>query len=276
MNKFTVGVIGNGFVGEGQAFAFSPTCEIKIFDKNPLKSINALNEVLESDFIFVCVPTPMKKDGTQDLSFIENVFESATKGPIYIIKSTVLPGSTKKLQDKFNELDIVFSPEFLTERTAKLDMLTQTRIIFGGDKILTKKCEELFTQRFMNRTFIHTDSTTAEYIKYMNNNFFAAKVSIMNEYYRLGKIIGIDWKTALHGFAADQRIGDSHLHVPGPDGKFGFGGTCFPKDINALITYARDKGTKMNTLEAAWKTNLEVRPEEDWKDLKGRAVSENE
>ena len=276
MKKYTVGVIGNGFVGESQAFAFSPTCEIKIFDKNPLKSINSLKEVLESDFIFVCVPTPMKKNGAQDFSFIENVFENAKKGPIYIIKSTVLPGSTKKLQDKFNELDIVFSPEFLTERTAKLDMLTQTRIIFGGASILTKKCEELFSQRFMNRTFIHTDSITAEYIKYMNNNFFAAKVSIMNEFYRLGKIIGVDWETAQHGFAADQRIGDSHLHVPGPDGKFGFGGTCFPKDINALIEFARDNGTRMNTLEAAWKTNLEVRPEEDWKDLKGRAVSENE
>ena len=275
MKKFKVGIIGNGFVGESQAFAFSPTCEIKIFDKDPLKSINTIDDVLSSDFIFVCVPTPMKKDGSQDFSFIENVFENAKKGPIYIIKSTVLPGSTKKLQDKFNELDIVFSPEFLTERTSKLDMLTQTRIIFGGDEILTKKCEELFSQRFMNRTFIHTDSTTAEYIKYMNNNFFATKVSIMNEYYRLGKIIGVDWETAQHGFAADQRIGDSHLHVPGPDGKFGFGGTCFPKDINALIEFARDNGTRMNTLEAAWKTNLEVRPEEDWKDLKGRAVSDD-
>ena len=274
MKKFTVGIIGNGFVGESQAFAFSPTCEINIFDKDPLKSINTLDEVLCSDFIFVCVPTPMKKDGSQDFSFIENVFENAKKGPIYIIKSTVLPGSTKKLQDKFNELDIVFSPEFLTERTSKLDMLTQTRIIFGGDKILTKKCEELFSQRFMNRTFIHTDSKTAEYIKYMNNNFFAAKVSIMNEYYRLGKIIGIDWETALYGFAADQRIGDSHLHVPGPDGNLGFGGTCFPKDINALISFAKENGTKMNTLEAAWKTNLEVRPKEDWNELKGRAVSD--
>ena len=274
MKKFTVGVIGNGFVGESQAFAFSPTCKVKIFDKDPLKSINVLNDVLSSDFIFVCVPTPMKKDGSQDFSFIENVFDNAEKGPIYIIKSTILPGSTKKLQDKFNELDIVFSPEFLTERTAKLDMLTQTRIVFGGNKTLTKKCEELFSQRFMNKTFIHTDSTTAEYIKYMNNNFFAAKVSIMNEYYRLAKKIGVDWNTAMHGFSADQRIGDSHLHVPGPDGKFGFGGTCFPKDINALIAFAKDNGTRMNTLEAAWKTNLEVRPEEDWKDLKGRAVSE--
>tara|TARA_Y100000996_G_scaffold352542_1_gene292149 strand:+ start:336 stop:1166 length:831 start_codon:yes stop_codon:yes gene_type:complete len=276
MKKFTVGILGNGFVGESQAFAFSPTCEIKIFDKDPLRSINTLEEVLSSDFIFVCVPTPMKKDGSQDFSYIENVFENAIKGPIYIIKSTVLPGSTKLLQNKFKDLDIVFSPEFLTERNAKLDMLTQTRIIFGGEKKLTKECENLFSQRFMNRTFIHTDSTTAEFIKYMNNNFFATKVSVMNEYYRLGKIIGIDWKSAIHGFAADQRIGDSHLHVPGPDGKYGFGGTCFPKDINALISFAKENGTIMNTLEGAWKTNLEVRPEEDWKGLKGRAVSDND
>ena len=275
MKKYNVGIIGNGFVGESQAFAFSPTCNVKIYDKNPLRSVNKLDDVLKCDFVFVCVPTPMKKDGSQDFSYIENVFIEAKKGPIYIIKSTILPGSTKILADKFSDLDIIFSPEFLTERTAKLDMLTQARIIFGGSQILTKKCEKLFSQRFMNRTFIHTDSTTAEYIKYMNNNFFAAKVSIMNEYYRLGKVIGVDWDKAVYGFAADHRIGDSHLHVPGPDGKLGFGGTCFPKDINAFISFANDNGTKMNTLEAAWKTNLEVRPEEDWQDLKGRAVSDN-
>ncbi len=274
MKKINVGVIGNGFVGESIAFAFSPTCEIKVYDKNKLRSLNPLEEVLQSDFIFVCVPTPMKKDGSQDFSFVENVFKKAIKGPVYIIKSTVLPGSTKFLQNKFNDLDIVFSPEFLTERTAKLDMLTQTRVIFGGDKKLTKKCEDLFSKRFMNRNFIHTDSTTAEFIKYMNNNFFATKVSIMNEFFRLGKEVGIDWKKALYGFAADQRIGDSHLHVPGPDGKLGFGGTCFPKDINAIISFAKEKGIRMNVLEAAWKTNLEIRPEQDWKDLKGRAISD--
>ena len=87
------------------------------------------------------------------------------------------------------------------------------------------------------------------------------------------KKINVDWETALYGFAADQRIGDSHLNVPGPDGKLGFGGACFPKDINALISFSNNNDIKMNILEAAWKTNLEVRPEEDWKDLKGRAVS---
>lgn len=273
--KKTVGVIGNGFVGETIAFAFSPTSEVKVYDINPLKTTHTLNEVMEQEFIFICLPTPMSTDGSQDLSFIENFFESVSpkEDTIFIIKSTVLPGTTNQLIEKYS-YNIIFSPEFLTERTAKLDMLTQARIIFGGDEKLTKKVEVLFNDRFMNRHIIHMDSKTAEFVKYMNNTFFAAKVSLMNEYYRLATNIGIDWDKALYGFASDGRIGDSHLHVPGPDGKLGFGGTCFPKDINALITMANEVGCSMNILEATWKTNLEVRPEQDWKSLKGRAVSE--
>jgi nucleotide sugar dehydrogenase len=271
--KKKVGVIGNGFVGESIAFAFSPTTEVRIFDIDPLRATHTIDEVYECDYVFVCVPTPMDYEGKQDLTFINNVFEVAKSGPIYIIKSTVLPGTTNELVTQYPELDIIFSPEFLTERTAKLDMLTQSRIILGGDEGLTERVKEVFLGRFMNRHIICTDSTTAEFIKYMNNTFFAAKVSLMNEFHRLAEGIGVNWSDAIYGFAADGRVGDSHLHVPGPDGKLGFGGTCFPKDINALIHMANDKGLSMNVLEAAWKTNLEVRPESDWNDLKGRAVS---
>ena len=269
---FKVGIIGNGFVGESQAFAFSPIAEIRIYDIDPLKSTHTLNEVCECDFVFVCVPTPMGEDGHQDISYIENVFESVSKGPIYIIKSTILPGTTKKLQDRF-DVDIIFSPEFLTERTAKLDMLTQARIIFGGQKRLCDKVTELFDKRFMNRHYIVTDPTTAELIKYMNNSFFATKVSVMNEFKRLSDALGTNWEDALYGFTSDSRIGDSHLHVPGPDGKLGYGGTCFPKDVNALITMARELDVPVNAIEGGWKTNLEVRPEQEWKKMKGRAVS---
>ena len=273
MKRYKVGIIGNGFVGESQAFAFSPTAEIRIYDVDPLRTTHTLEEVQESDFVFVCVPTPMKVDGSQDTSYIENVFNNAVEGPIYIIKSTILPGTTAGLTEMYPKLSIIFSPEFLTERTAKLDMLTQARIIFGGDYKLTSKVEELFAYRFMNRHFIHTDSTTAELIKYMNNTFFATKVSIVNEFKRLADALGADWDKALYGFAADHRIGDSHLHVPGPDGKMGYGGTCFPKDVNALITLARELDVPLNAIEGGWKTNLEVRPEQDWNSMKGRAVS---
>ena len=271
--EYKVGIIGNGFVGESQAFAFSPTSEVRIYDIDPLKATHTKEEVDKCDFIFVCVPTPMGKDGVQDISYIEKVFETAVEGPIYIIKSTVLPGTTSNLIEKYPNIKIVFSPEFLTERTAKLDMLTQARIIFGGFPDNTSSVRKLFEQRFMNRTFIETDSMTAELVKYMNNTFFATKVSIINEFKLLSDKIGANWEDALYGFSSDGRIGDSHLHVPGPDGKLGYGGTCFPKDVNALINFALEKGINLNTIKGGWKTNLEVRPEEDWKKLKGRAVS---
>ena len=274
MKNYKLGIIGHGYVGESQSFAFSPSFDVRVYDKDLSKSTHSLDEVLESDFIFVCVPTPMKKDGSQDLSYIENFFKYAIDGPVYIIKSTVLPGTTNILNKKFKNLKIIFSPEFLTERTAKLDILTQTRIILGGDKKLTSMVREIYNIRFKNKTLIETDSLTAEYIKYMNNTFFASKVSIMNEFYRLANHLGVNWETALYGFVSDQRIGDSHLNVPGPDGKLGFGGTCFPKDINAFISFAKKNNINMNILEAAWKTNLEVRPERDWEELKGRAVTD--
>ena len=274
MQRYKVGVIGNGFVGEAQAFAFAPISDLRIYDVDPLKATHTKEEIDECDFIFVSVPTPMRRDGSQDISYIEKVFEQAVSGPIYIIKSTVLPGTTSGLEEKYSNLNIIFSPEFLTERTAKLDMLTQARIVLGGKKHLTEKAADLFTQRFRNRHIIQTDSKTAELIKYMNNTFFATKVSIINEFKLLSDKIGANWDDALYGFASDGRVGDSHLHVPGPDGRLGYGGTCFPKDVNALLTFAKDHNVNLNTIEGGWKTNLEVRPERDWEKDKGRAVSE--
>ena len=274
MKNYKLGIIGHGYVGESQSFAFSPSFDVRVYDKDSLKSTHSLNEVLDSDFIFVCVPTPMKKDGSQDLSFVESFFKTAKDGPIYIIKSTIIPGTTNLLNEKFKNLKIVFSPEFLTERTAKLDILTQTRIIIGGDKDLTSKVRKIYDIRFKNKTIIETDSLTAEYIKYMNNTFFATKVSMMNEFKLLADKIGVEWDKALYGFASDGRVGDSHLHVPGPDGRKGYGGTCFPKDVSAFITFAKENNINLNTIEGGWKTNLEVRPEKDWEQDKGRAVSE--
>jgi UDPglucose 6-dehydrogenase len=277
MTKFKIGVVGFGFVGESQVFAFSPIADIKVFDIDPIKKTHSLEETINQDLVFVCLPTPMKENGTQDISLIENFFRDVSrltsKKPIYILKSTVLPGTTSRLEKEFN-LDIVFCPEFLTEKTAKLDMLTQSRIIIGGSNPLkVHKVKELFETRFGKKHYIITDSTSAEIIKYMSNNFLALKISFMNEYYNLVENIGGDWKTITEGFSSDPRIGNSHTQVPGHDGKNGFGGTCFPKDINAIIEFSKQNGTKMPTLEAAWETNLKVRPEQDWKQLKGRAVS---
>ena len=275
MKKINVGIIGNGFVGEAQAFAFSSVANVFIYDIDPLRSKDSIDSVLNCDFIFVCVPTPMYIDGNQDLSYVNNVFTKSSKKPIYIIKSTILPGTTEKLNKDFKECKIIFSPEFLTERTAKLDMLTQSRIILGGEKKLTNQVRKLFVARFKNKNIIETDSKTAELIKYMNNTFFATKVSIMNEFKLLSDSIGANWDDALHGFSADGRVGDSHLNVPGHDGKLGYGGTCFPKDVNALLKFAKLNNINLNSIYGGWKTNLEVRPEKDWEKKLGRSITKH-
>ena len=154
-------------------------------------------------------------------------------------------------------------------------MLTQSRIILGGSPKLVKAVKKLFDFRFKGTQIIETDSTTAELIKYMNNTFFATKVSVMNEFKLLCEKIGANWEKALKGFASDGRVGDSHLNVPGHDGKFGYGGTCFPKDVNALLSFANKNNVEMNTIRGGWKTNLEVRPERDWESKLGRSITKN-
>lgn len=273
MKKTKVGVIGNGFVGEAISFAFSSISEMYVYDTNPSRTINDLESVHNCDFVFICVPTPMFKDGSQDLSYVESAFNKSKDKPLYILKSTVLPGTTEDLCNQYPSIKIIFSPEFLTERTAKLDMLTQSRIILGGDFKLTEKAKYLFNKRFKTKNIIQTDSKTAELTKYMNNTFFATKVSIMNEFKLLCDKIGANWEDALTGFVSDGRIGDSHLNVPGHDGKLGYGGTCFPKDVNALLSFSKKHNIELNSIAGGWNTNMKVRHEKDWEKNEGRSVS---
>ena len=106
----------------------------------------------------------------------------------------------------------------------------------------------------------------------MNNCFLATKVSFMNEMKLLADISGVNWDAAVNGFSLDERVGNSHMNVPGFDGKLGFGGSCFPKDVQALINYAKINNIDLNTLSGAWKTNLKLRPDKDWEVLVGRSV----
>jgi len=275
VKKSKVGVVGNGFVGEAISYAFSSTNSLFVYDINPKKSPNDLEIIHDCDYVFICVPTPMFKNGSQDLTYIESAFKNSTTKPIYIIKSTILPGTTEKILKKYKNIKIIFSPEFLREKHAKSDIINQSRVILGGDFKLTEKVKTLFTNRFKNIKIIQTDSRTAELIKYMNNTFFATKVSIMNEYKLLCDKLGANWDDALLGFMSDSRIGNSHTNVPGPDGKLGYGGTCFPKDINALLSFSKSHKIEMNTISGGWKTNLIVRPEKDWENLKGRAIEDD-
>ena len=278
-----IGIVGRGFVGSAVEFGFSAQtgcdAQVKIYDKDPLKSIHTLEETVnKSDFIFLSVPTPSNPNGSMHLGILESVLQdiqlvNSRKDNIILIRSTITPGTTTKLCKKFTKLNIVFNPEFLTERSAKFDFINQSRFILGGRKRNTARVAELYKWRFGDSVpCIETNFETAEMIKYMNNCFFATKVSFMNEMYQIADKSGVDWDLAVEGFVRDGRIGHSHLAVPGPDGKLGFGGSCFPKDIQAIINYGNELGLNMNTLKGAWNTNLEVRPERDLEKLEGRAI----
>ena len=192
---------------------------------------------------------------------------------IILIRSTVTPGTTRYLQSRFKNLNIVFNPEFLTERSAKFDFINQSRFILGGSPEDTNKIANLYKWRFGESVpCIETNFETAEMIKYMNNCFFATKVSFMNEMKLIADKCGVDWNMAIEGFVRDGRVGHTHLAVPGPDGRFGFGGSCFPKDIQAMIQFGKELNIDTTTLKGAWETNLKVRPEKDWEALKGRAI----
>jgi len=286
-----LGIIGNGFVGNAIAHAFIPCMEVKIYDKNPEKCFNELTDVVnDSDVVFISVPTPMTQEGLIDLSIVHGVFEEIESvktnesRPVFVLKSTVVPGTTRKIKQKHPNLQIVFNPEFLTERHARFDFLNQSRIVLGfeedlkpGQRNLTvDKVKKLYDLRFSGNNFITTNYETAEMVKYFNNLFFAVKVSFMNEMKLVAdKLETVNWDKAVRGFVSDGRVGDSHLQVPGPDGKCGFGGSCFPKDINAFMTFADSIGLDLAVLKGAWKTNLNVRPEKDWENLKGRAISDD-
>jgi nucleotide sugar dehydrogenase len=284
VSKFNIGIIGFGFVGSSVAYGFSPQtgfddAMIRIYDKNPSKSTHSLEEVLaESEFIFLSVPTPSNMDGSINLSILEEVLnqvnENGTKdGSIVLVRSTVVPGTTRSFERKYRNLRLVFNPEFLTERSAKFDFINQARFILGGAKKDTCKVRDLLMFRFGASTpVIQTNFETAEFIKYMNNCYFATKVSFMNEMRLIAESSGVDWECAVDGFVRDGRVGHSHLSVPGPDGKYGFGGSCFPKDIQALMRHAESVGVSPLVLEGAWNRNLEVRPERDWEKLLGRAI----
>ena len=285
--KQKIGIVGNGFVGGAVKFGFSAQVgcdtEVRVYDINPNKSTHTLEETVnKSDFIFLSVPTPSNKDGSINIDILDSALndinEVSKRDNTILIRSTVIPGTTRELQTKYNKLNLLFNPEFLTERSAKFDFINQSRFIIGsGENSMSMLFAERFTDLIRNRfgdcvAVLETNYETAEMIKYMNNCFFATKVSFMNEMYQIAEKSNVDWGDAVSGFVSDGRIGHSHLDVPGHDGKFGFGGSCFPKDVQAIINFGETLGVNMNTLKGVWETNLDVRPERDWENLKGRAV----
>ena len=199
-----IGVVGNGFVGKAVKFGFSPAvgcdAEVRVYDKDPNKSTHTLEETVnESDFIFLSVPTPANKDGSINTdilsSAIQDIDDVSTRDNYIVIRSTVTPGTTRRLQQEYHQLNLLFNPEFLTERSANFDFINQSRFIIGsGDSMSSASGAENFGELLKARfgeciAIMDCTYETAEMIKYMSNCFFATKVSFLNEMYQIAEKI---------------------------------------------------------------------------------------
>ena len=271
----TIGIVGQGYVGTAIKVGFEPHYKLHTYDKfdlakSTLPNLNDLTK--ECEVIFVCVPTPMRKDGTCYTGIVEEVIREidsySKKDTIVVIKSTVPPGTTDTMNKNYSNVTVIFNPEFLTEENFLEDFKNQKRIILGGQRNGTNTLRQIYSRVFPHATIVKTGSKTAEMVKYFINNFLATKVSFANEMYKVCEQVDIDYDKVVEYATYDERLGKSHWAVPGPDGDHGFGGHCLPKDLSAIINQFETYGL----LEAVESVNDQVRDNRDWEEMKGRAI----
>jgi UDPglucose 6-dehydrogenase len=282
--KNTIGIVGQGFVGSAVYEGMKNHYNVLVYDKDPNKFRNTsgIEEIVKScGVVFVCVPTPMRKTGECDLLILHKALSEINDWCIYqdkeiivVVKSTIPPGTTDTLNEYYSHCYVVFNPEFLTEANAVEDYKNQNRIIVGGPRPYTDIVKRIFEKAFPKTPIIKTSSTIAEMIKYVTNSFLAMKVSFANEMYQICQALDIDYDKVIEYAKYDDRLGTSHWSVPGPDGDFGFGGHCFPKDVAALTYLAVSLGINPTMLAGTTIKNNEVRTDLDWLKQVGRAVSE--
>lgn len=271
-----IGIIGNGFVGNALYENFKEHYECLVNDKEKEKCLNTLEEIYSCELIFVCLPTPMidEAGGKCNTSIIDSFFKNIPAGinSVFAIKSTVPIGTTERLSLERKDLRIIHNPEFLTASNAKEDFKNSERNIFGGER---QDCEvaQRVTQKVLPkaRSFIMS-SRESESVKYFANVFLTLKISYFNILYDFCEKEKINYKNIVDGVTSDSRIGRSHTNVPGPDGQRGFGGTCFPKDLNSLIDTFDKSGINNDMLKVMWEYNKEIRQFWDWAENKSAVL----
>lgn len=260
----TIAIIGLGFVGNAihkSLNGWMSEDTISLID--PAKGLNTpYTEISEYDAVFVCVPSPQSADGTADTSILENVLanlKSVNFKGVIISKVTAPPAVYQRLQESYPNL--VHAPEFLTAANAEIDYQNGKFSIIGGSVTAYRNEAERIirmTQSSLN-TVLHCSIQEAALTKYSINSFLATKVVFMNELALLANELDCNWDVIRQAVSLDKRIGASHMQVPGPDGEYGFGGMCFPKDTSALIKCAEEANTRLSILDTAVKTNLILR-----------------
>ena len=264
--EFKLGIIGKGFVGSAVSDGFS---NVKQYVVDPRISEDNTIDKLVSEFdpplTFVCVPTPPNDDGSVNVEIVSEVLQELDdneyKG-IVVVKSTIIPDYLHVFKRSYR-LKIVYNPEFLTESNASADFVNPNMQVLGGkfkDCVIVEKAYNRYSDVRVVPTF-KVDLSTASLIKYTINSWLATKVVFFNELEKLQQASSsmVSWNQFTDMLTRDPRMGDSHMKVPGPDGEYGFGGHCFPKDTEALIHYAQSKNIKLSLLEKAVSKNKKLR-----------------
>lgn len=258
-----VGVVGGGVVGRATARAFlEHVDEVRVYDVVKERRTHALYDVMEdSDIVFVCLPTPQKAGSLEcDTSVLDDFLRGfAGTSKNLVIRSTVPVGFTRDRHLNYRLPNLVHSPEFLTARCATVDAMTPTRNLIGvpnlthratdghpcvpGSLTGATALESLYRERFPHVKIHYLSSDESEAVKLFTNAFFATKVAFWNEMRAFAESKKLDWNAVMAAVLADGRIHPSHTQVPGPDGEYGFGGACLPKDAASLIYQMQQSGS---------------------------------
>ena len=257
-----IGIVGFGYVGSAVAASYAES-QVMVYDpkypglSKPIAEIKRVCSV-----IFVCVPTPSDVTGC-DTRILDNVISdlSGYTGPV-IIKSTAPPQWYANVEAT-SGLRVAHVPEFLTQARAKYDYVNPHKIVVGCKPDLRDAITNVLLASAINFDRITNIEfctiAEASFFKYMANNMLAMKVVINNEMSQLAGAMGLDWETLSLIAKSDSRLGNTHWSVPGPDGNYGFGGACFPKDTQALQVMADELGLEMSMLDTAIRTNHTLR-----------------
>lgn len=261
-----IGIVGGGTVGRATARAFMEYAEIRVHDRVPELSTHSIETTLDSDVVFVCLPTPATATGAADVSAIVEFFRTATlprgRSTNFVLRSTVPIGTTRMLSQDFDLPNLVHSPEFLTARCSIVDAQLPARSIIGYPRKGHRPFAplgELYASRFPGVQTFYLSSDESELVKLAVNSFFAVKVAFFNEARALSDASDCDWDSVLTAVLADGRIAHSHTSVPGPDGKRGFGGACLPKDLADFACCCEAAGVRPRIALAALARNTEDR-----------------
>lgn len=222
-----VGIIAYGVIGSTFSRWLQEHTKCKQAISDPPKGMN--DDLTGCNIFFIGIHIPTEADGTQDLTLLKQIIRGLPMAPVFI-RTTLLPGTADKLTKELNR-PVYFMPEFLTERTAYADFCTQDVVITGEREILDVI--------FESKKRLYMSNIEAELTKYAHNVFGAVSVTYFNGIYELCERAGATYENVRQGLLLSGYISPTYTHVPGPDGKLGYGGKCFPKDINAFAEYSQ-------------------------------------